>query len=136
MAVNFLDSLMTEQRDMIVSLPYRVGLMIGEVDDTGGDESSEIEGQVLHNLLMGFSRDVFGAETMTYVIRETVQRKDEWANWSQNLDQVPEECAHAVDILSQYVDPKEVSAFTNYLLEIAESVAMAFREYDEKTPLL
>jgi hypothetical protein len=79
---------------------------------------------------------VFGAETVQYVISETVRRKSEWEKWSMELEYVSGECHKAVDLLSAHVDEKEVSAFKNHLIEIGESVALAFREYGESTPLI
>lgn len=131
MPVNFLNQLPADEREMIVSLPYRVGLSVSQSDDTGGNESDEAEAQVLNNLLTGFSQEVFGAETVQYVIGETVQRKAEWPKWAQNVDATEKDCARTVEILAGIVDPKELSAFRNYMLEIGESVAMAFREYSD-----
>lgn len=138
MPVNFLDHLTAEQREMIVSLPYRVGMSINksDEDDDGEDHSDEqqAELQALYNLLNAFSQDVFGAETVTYVISETVRRKDEWPKWADQTDNIEDDCQRAIDILSGMVDPKEVNAFRNYLVEVGESVAMAFCEYNENTP--
>lgn len=134
--MSFLDDLPEDQRTLLVSLPYRVGLYVSQSDETGGDESDEAEAQALSNLITGYSQEVFGAETVQYVISETVKRKAEWPQWSHNLEQIENECHKAIDILSTSVDEKEVSAFKNHLIEIGESVALAFREYGESTPLL
>lgn len=135
MNANFLDKLPHDQRSLIVSLPYRVGLRVSQSDDSGGDDSDDAEMQALSSLITGYSQEVFGAETVQYVVSETVSRKNEWTSWSENLEWVEDECSKAVDILSMYVDEKEVSAFKNHLIEIGESVALAFREYGDKTPL-
>lgn len=135
MSVNFLDALSPQDREMIVSLPYRVGLSISQSDDTGGDESDAIEAQTLNNLLTGFAHDVFGAETVQYVIGETVQRKADWPKWATKLENVEQDCERTIEILLDRVDPKEVSAFRKYMVEIAESVAMAFREYSDDMPV-
>lgn len=134
--MSFLDNLTTEQRTLLVSLPYRVGLKVSQSDDSGGDDSDEKEMQALDSLITAYSQEVFGAETVQYIVSETVSRKKEWAGWSANLENVEQECHAAIDILCEHVDPKEVSAFKNHLIEIGESVALAFREYGEKTPLL
>lgn len=133
--MNFLDQLPTEHRTLLVSLPYRVGLFISQSDETGGDESDEAEMQALDNIITGYSQEVFGAETVQYVISETVSRKSEWDQWSKDLDGLDADCHRAIDILSNVVDDKEVSAFKNHLIEIGESVALAFREYGAHTSL-
>ncbi len=134
--MNFLDGLAKDQRDLLVGLPYRVGLYISQSDESGGDESDEAEMIALESIVTAYSQEVFGAETVQYVIGETVQRKDEWEKWSENLEQVEHECRKSIDILSSAVDEKEVSAFKRHLIEIGESVALAFREYGESTPII
>lgn len=134
--MNFLDQLTQEQRRLLVSLPYRAGLYVSQSDQSGGDESDDAEMAALSNIITAYSQEVFGAETVQYVISETVSRKDEWESWSHNLDSISSECHQAIDILSGAVDEKEVNAFKNHLIEIGESVALAFREYGDDTPFM
>lgn len=133
--MSFLDQLTTDQRDILVSLPYRVGMLVSQSDSSGGDESDDLELQTLSNLLHGYAQEVFGAETVQYIISETVKRQNDWPRWAKELDTVEGDCHRAVDILSDAVDEKEVSAFKQHLMEIGESVALAFREYNGSLPL-
>ncbi|MGH1402816.1 MAG: hypothetical protein ACRBDL_01085 [Alphaproteobacteria bacterium] len=134
--MSFLDEISVDQRRLLVSLPYRVGLYVSQSDETGGDESDDLEMAALDSIVTAYAQEVFGAETVQYVIGETVARKAEWKGWSDNLSGIHEDCHRAIDILSDVVDDKEISAFKRHLLEIGESVALAFREYGEKTPFL
>ncbi len=134
--MSFLDQLPEDQRTLLVSLPYRVGLFVSRSDTSGGQDSDEAEMQALDDLITGYSQEVFGAETVQYIVGETVNRKSEWGKWSQNLDNIEAECHKAIDILSKNVDEKEVNAFKSHLIEIGESVALAFREYGKETPFL
>ena len=134
--MNFLDQLSKEDRELLVSLPYRVGLFVSQSDDSGGESSDEAEMQALDNIITGYSQEVFGAETVQYVVSETVGRKAEWGKWGKDLSNIEDECHKAIDILSRAVDEKEVSAYKHYLIEIGESVALAFREYGENTSFM
>jgi len=134
--MNFLDQLMPEERRLLVSLPYRVGLYIGKSDSSGGEGAEQAEMQALSNMITAYSQEIFGAETAQYIISETVSRKREWSEWSDELDTIEDECIRAVDLLSRVVDVKEVNAFKRCLMEVAESVALAFREYDETIPMM
>lgn len=134
--MSFLDELPEHDRNLLVSLPYRVGLYVSQSDTSGGDDSDEAEMQALSNIITAYSQEVFGAETVQYIISETVKRRGDWSKWSANLDGLESECHQAIDVLSGAVDVKEVSAFKNHLIEIGESVALAFREYGESTPFL
>jgi len=134
--MNFLDELTADQRDLLVSLPYRVGLYVSESDKTGGDASDAQEIEALESIITAYAQEVFGSETVQYVISETVRRKSEWDKWSQHLEGIDTDCHRAIDILSEHVDIKEVSSFKAHLVEIGESVALAFREYGKNTPFL
>lgn len=134
--MNFLDQLNKDHRDLLVSLPYRIGLFISQSDESGGDESDEAEMLALDAIITGYSQEVFGAETVQYVVGETVQRKSEWDVWGKDVSGIEHDCYKAIDILSSVVDQKEVSAFKSSLIEIGENVALAFREYGSSTSLV
>jgi len=134
--MSFMDQFLPDERTLLVSLPYRVGLYVSESDRSGGDESEEAEMQALSNIIIAYSQEVFGAETAQYIISETVSRKREWFEWSNDLDMVEVECHRAVDVLSNAVDVKEVNGVKRCLMEIGEAVALAFREYDETVSIV
>ncbi|MBK6895391.1 MAG: hypothetical protein IPH06_02210 [Alphaproteobacteria bacterium] len=126
--MSFLNQMDPDDRDMVVSLPYRVGLRVSKSDDTGGNESDEQEMQALSSILSGYAQEVFGSETVQYIISETISKRNKWPEWSGTLEKVEDDCHKAIDVLSSVVDQKEVNAFKQHLIEIGESVAMAFRE--------
>lgn len=125
-----LNTLSPQHRDLIVKLPYRVGYWVSESDATGGDEASDKELQALHNILDGFSYQVFGSELLQHIMAATLAGKDDWEQWQGDIHAVPKECAEAMEILGSYVDDKDVKAYAVRLMEVGEAVALAFREYD------
>lgn len=129
--MSFLDILTISQKETLISLPYRAGLWVSQSDESGGSAADEEELQVLSNILHGFTHEIFGSETMQYIMRETVARQDQWESWGADLSSVLDDCAIAVDVLILHTDPKDVHAFQNHIMEIGQAVALAFREYDE-----
>ena len=123
-----LEALAPTQKDLIVALPYRVGLWVSKSDLTGGAESSAQELQALSNILHAFSEDVFGSALVQHVMHETLARKDLWPAWAVDLESVPRECAAAYEALREHFEEKEVKVYALRLMEIAEAVALAFRE--------
>ena len=130
--MTILDQMSDEQRNVVVSLPYRVGLWVSESDQSGGEDSNEQELKTLDGLIQGFSGQVFGSELLQYIMADTVAKRDHWNEWAKTLSDVPDDCEKAVDILRSYADEKEVNAYVSRLMEIAEAVALAFREYEGK----
>lgn len=131
--MDVLDKLSPGQRNLVISLPYRVGLWISKSDDTGGEEAQDKELTALSNILQGFSAQVFGSELLQYIMDETTHQQENWPNWAQNVENVPEECKQALDVLRQHVDEKDVNAYSQRLIEIGEAVALAFREYEDQS---
>jgi hypothetical protein len=128
--MNILSEFLPEQRSLIVALPYRVGLWISQIDNTGGDEAKAQELSALSNIIHGFAHDVFGSEFVQHVMTEALARKGEWEAWGEDFDKIPAECKKSIEIMSAHVDQKEVKAYAARLMEIAEAVALAFREYE------
>lgn len=133
--MNFLDKINANHKDMIVRLPYRVGLWVSRSDVSGGPESEAHELQALSNIIHGFSEEVFGSETIQYIMHETIKRKNEWERWGDGLERVPDDCRKAIDVMREFADEKDANAFKVRLLEIGEAVALAFREDDVDKPV-
>lgn len=126
--MSFLDQLTAAQREMVVSLPYRVGLWVSGSDLVGGGDASQKELQALTAVLHGFAEETFGSETIQRIISETLKHKDKWNFWATQMDSVPEDCESAIDLMRDYSDLKDVNAFRSHLMEIGEAVALAFQE--------
>lgn len=128
--MSFIDNLTRDEKDLVSSLPYRVGVWMSECDDSGGDDSDEQEKQVLESIIEGYAREVFGSEITQHVMTETVMSKHRWPEWAkEDFASIPHDCEKALMILSNYGEENDVRAFAHHLVEIAEAVAMAFSEY-------
>lgn len=126
-----LESFTSEQRELLVSLPYRVGLWVSESDKTGGNESDAAEMQALETIVTGFAEDFLKSEFIQRMMEETIRMKGEWKNWQGDLDAVPDECRRALNLLVERLDPKEVTSFKITLMDIATFVALAYCEADD-----
>jgi hypothetical protein len=129
--MSFLSALTENQKEVLISLPYRAGLWVSKSDQTGGVESDERELQILSNIINGFAYEVFGSETMQIIMSETIRNKARWQLWASRLESVPEDCIEATDILRRFAEPKDITAFRNQIMEIGEAVAVAFSEFHE-----
>ncbi len=130
----YLDHFSAEQRDLLIRLPYRAGLWISSSDTTGGDESEAAERQALAAIVRGFTEDFLKSEFVEEIMRATVQHMDEWDQWAANPENVPEEVRRGIEIAALYIDYKQMHALKQSLNDVAMTVAMAYREFDETTP--
>ena len=126
--MNLLEQLTPDQKVFIASMPYRVGLWMSYSDQTGGMEADVKEKIALENILHGFAGQVFGSELLQYVMQATIDHQEKWNEWGDNLEEFPDQAKRSCEILSEYFDKKEVTAYAIRLMEIAEAVALAFRE--------
>ena len=126
--MDFFSRLTAHQADTVIRLPYRVGLWVSRSDRTGGTEANLKELEALSAILHGFAEETFGAEIVQHIISATIRKKDEWLDWRERLETVPGECRDAMDILREHASVKDAAAFRNHIMEIAEAVAIAFRE--------
>jgi len=132
--MSFLNNLNDDQRETMVSLPYRVGLYVSMADETGGEEALQEEHKALESILAGMNAQMFSAENVQAIMNETLNRRADWPGWAGNLKAVPEECSRMVDLLRAHAGDKDLTAFQGYLMEIAEAVALAFRERSANMP--
>ncbi|MDB5491969.1 MAG: hypothetical protein JWO78_1818 [Micavibrio sp.] len=124
-----------DQLDLLIKLPYRIGLFVSSSDDTGGDESAEAEMQALSLIVTSFAEDYLKSQFVQTMMEQTVSRRNEWESWGENIEAVPGECFKAIDLLCDYLDRKQVASFKLTMMEIATSVAMAYREFDDNSDI-
>lgn len=129
-----LQDLSPEIGTLLIKLPYRVGLYISMSDQTGGGASSEAEMRALENVVIFYVEDFCKSEFAQSIMLETLNNKQDWPRWSENIQLVPEECKKVFDHLIDKIEMKDIVAFKNNLLEIAIAVAMAYREFDTTEP--
>ena len=131
--MKYLSKLPQDIQDLVISLPFRVGLFISESDQTGGDESAEAERKALENIVTFYVEDTVKGEFAHEVMLHTLNNKDKWVSWAENMDKVPEECEHLSYTLKDYIDAKEILAFKQNLVEVAVVIAQAYCEFDENS---
>lgn len=123
-----LNDLSTEDQELIIRLPFRVGMWIGQSDQSGGDESAAREREALSTIVAAYAEDYLKSEFVQRVMEMTLARKHEWSEWGANIDAVPGECARAVQALMSRIAPRDVESLKQNLIDIGIAVAMAYCE--------
>lgn len=129
-----LNALPDDIRQLIIKLPYRVGLFISMSDQSGGEDSDEAEMAALANVVTYYVEDYCKSEFAQSVMLETLRHKADWPSWHADIEHVHEDCKKVFDALTDQLEMKDILAFKNNLLEIAIAVAMAYREFDTSDP--
>ena len=126
-----LGQLSEDDRESLISLPYRVGMYISQCDTSGGDESEEAERQTLNRILIEISQDFCKSEFIQKILNESATRQDRWATWGTKVNDVPKDCTHFADKLSMMIEVTDLRSFKETLIDIGQAVAMAYREDQE-----
>ncbi|HRK97814.1 MAG: hypothetical protein KDJ26_04135 [Alphaproteobacteria bacterium] len=119
-------------QQLIIKLPFRVGYYISASDKTGGDDADQKEMLALQNIVTFYVEDTLKSEFAQEVMLLMLKEKNHWGEWKEHIEIVPEECLKVTAALVGIVEMKEIIAFKNNLLEIAISVAQAYREFDDR----
>jgi len=123
--------LSADDENILMSLPYRIGLYVSYADISGGWDAQEKEQQSLAGILRAYSEDFCKSELTQKILMETLGRRPSWPAWSQKIDTVPDEVARIIFLIAPLVDPRELAGFKEVMIDVALSVAMAFHEGDE-----
>lgn len=130
----FLEQFSEQERDLIVSIPYRAGVWVSSVDDTGGAAADAQELEKLEEIIAEKARGMFESAFVHEVIAETFSRKADWKRWSEQLDTLLPDSTRAVEVVSGKLAERDVDAYRANILNIGVSVAKAFREFDVDAP--
>lgn len=129
-----LSDISREDRDLIVSLPYRVGVWMSHAEDEGGEVDDRREMKTLERILT----DIAKAEKVPVFVRElldeTISRRDRWPGWKESSFDVLPDCVRAVKILTANAGKADGNNFRRALKKIAASVAGAHGEFGFEEP--
>lgn len=128
--MGFLDRFNEDQKELLAALPYRTGLWVSESDISGGTEASMKEREALEAIITAYAEDVCKSEFVEELMKETIAQRERWPEWRKDVEKVPSECRNIVGLLADYLDRREITFFKHNLMEIAMTVAMAYRELE------
>lgn len=126
----FLEKFSADERDVLVSLPYRVGVWISRADNTGYPESAGAELAALERIILRKARGMFESAFVHEVMAETCAQKSQWPQWAARAQDVSADCEKAVAVIAAKLSKRDLDAYRRNVMYIAVEVAKAFREFD------
>lgn len=131
----FLEQFADQDRAMIVSLPYRVGLWVSTVDETGGRKAAVREMETLRAIIDSRMVGMFSSAFVHEVMTEIMAHAHQWPDWADDAENALRDCVKVLDLLSARLSARDVDAYRENIMRIGVEVASAFREFDLKAPL-
>jgi hypothetical protein len=120
-----------EDAELLISLPYRVGINVSHTEDEEGEVDDEREMEALEACIKQIARLHEASPLVSEVAREILRRKDHWMRWSQGAFNVAPDCEKALRVLKPVVSAQEFKSYKKMLIEVASSVAQAYGEFGE-----
>lgn len=127
-----LDSLTVEDQELIISLPYRVGIWLSHADDEGGEGDDEQEMATLENILDKIAQTHRKSAFVRDVIGRTVAARDKWPEWEGRVFTIEDDAKKAMSRLVGTLDEKDWKTYRGMLVHIGRSVAESYGEFGEE----
>ena len=124
--------MLPENVELIIGLPYRVGVWISRVDDVEGSEDDRREMRALENIIKSITRLHNKSPFMAEVAHEILEHPERWRAWRRQAgqDEVLSDCKKVVALLQVELSRADLKSFRVALMHIARVVAEAYGEFD------
>jgi hypothetical protein len=118
------------ESELLISLPYRVGIFISNADDVEGESDDKHEMQMLEETLKAISK-LARAPLVAQIFKETLRLKFEWKRWYEKSFDVSADARSAISLLISKADEDTAKAYRAALMEVASTVAQAAGEFEQ-----
>ena len=116
--------------ELVVSLPYRVGLHVSYADDEEGEQDDELEMAALEACLKAVADKNDGL--VKEIALKSLSMKDKWPSWGNGVFNIEPLCKQASESVARVSSKEETKAYVKMVLEVASAVAQAYGEFGEE----
>jgi len=120
-----------EDRETLISLPYRLGVWISDAEDEEGDLDDEKEMKALKHSILAIAKLNEGSPFVQELTRETIRARERWDEWYGESFTATKDLKRLVPSLRSQLGEGEYKAFRKAIMEIAKTVAEAYGEFGD-----
>lgn len=127
-----LAKLTTEERALIISIPYRVGVWVSNCDDNDKTRMDDKrESQTLELVISKMSKAHRKMPFAASVMSEVQGQRQIWDTWARSASEVEilSDVQKALELAHQKLSPKEAGQYKQAVWNIGIAVAQAFGEH-------
>ncbi len=125
-----------EEKALLVSVPFRVGVWLSHCDPDGGDISALKESIALEHLLNVIAGNFCESAFVMELMEKTLSARNQWPSWENDAKTVLQDVTRSIEILEHRIRSGDLASYKASLMEIALAVAMAYNEALENKPLV
>jgi len=127
----FFDDFMEEERVLIISLPYKVGVWVSQADDVAETEADDDkEFKALRAVLSGIAKEKQQAPFVSEIVDQTLTYQNMWPEWKAASGQTLEDVQRVIDMMRARLPEENVRNYARALKRIATVVAHAYGEFE------
>ncbi len=116
------------EKDLIIKLPYRVGLWVSRADDAPGFFDDKIERARLHAVIERVAKHHVSSAFVRNLLANTLANEKKWPQWGRDLDTILADCKTGLQIVKAQSSEDDVKVYRVVLMQTAVCVAEAFQE--------
>lgn len=124
-----------QESELLMSLPYKVGMYISYADDEDGEHDDVAEQKALKHCLKAIIPLYDEKPFVQDILKKSMSFQSEWERWGTQAFHAPREAEKAITLLRSKASLNELKSFRAALMEIATTVAQAhgeFSSFDEE----
>ena len=126
-----LSEFLPEHQNILIGLPYKVGMYMSHADDAHGEVDDEREVKALERCIRAIAGLHEDKPLTSEIMRACLASKEEWDVWGNHSFNAPDAARQAVEILTAKASEQELKNYREALMEIATTVAQAYGEFGE-----
>ena len=130
-----LEQFSAEEREKIISLPYRAGLWLSRSDDDGGVNADYQELHALEDIIEKRASGKFSSSFVKEIMAASLDEQQKWKEWAKHIKTVETDCVAVIGFLKGRITDEDVNAYRDAVMETVTEVAKAFREVDADVAL-
>jgi hypothetical protein len=119
------------ESELLVSLPYRVGVWVGHAEDEEGETDDVRESKALQSCIKQISALHDDVPFIKNLVAQTLRLRSEWPRWQAQSFNIIDDAAKAMNLLKSKATAAEAKAYRAMLMEIATAVAQAHGEFGQ-----
>lgn len=127
----FLSTLNDDERMLVVSIPYRIGIWVSHADDEGGGRDDSSEAKALEKVFSTLARSKNLPPFIAAVLDEIQSSQDRWPEWEASAFDTLDDSTRVLALLESRASAADNSNYKKLLKKVAFRVAGAHGEFGE-----
>ena len=117
--------------ELLVALPYKVGVWVGAAEDEEGESDDQKEAQALQGCIKAIAALHADKPFLKALAAQTLGLRSEWPRWADQSFNVLDDAEKAVTLLKGKVSSGDVKSYRGMIMEVATTVAQAYGEFGD-----